>query len=85
MNEERVVSPERDKEISVRCKTTNTEITISECSERDEGRSMLSNTISGGCEGGGGSFSVGLLEQANLCTIHAKHVTIMPKDIQLAR
>ena len=30
-------------------------------------------------------FLVGLLEQANLCTIHAKHVTIMPKDLQLAR
>ena len=28
---------------------------------------------------------VGLLEQANLCGIHTKHVTIMPKDIQLAR
>ena len=30
-------------------------------------------------------FLVGLLEQANMCAIHAKHVTIMPKDIQLAR
>ena len=30
-------------------------------------------------------FLVGLLEQVNLCKIHAKHVTIMPKDIQLAR
>ena len=28
---------------------------------------------------------VGLFEDANLCTIHAKRVTIMPKDIQLAR
>ena len=33
----------------------------------------------------GEAFLVGLLEQANLCTVHAKHVTIMPKDIQLAR
>ena len=33
----------------------------------------------------GEAFLVGLLEQANLCAIHAKHVTIMPKDIQLAR
>ena len=32
----------------------------------------------------GEAFLVGLLEQANLCTIHAKRVTIMPKDIQLA-
>ena len=26
-----------------------------------------------------------LFEGTNLCTIHAKHVTIMPKDIQLAQ
>ena len=31
------------------------------------------------------AFLVGLLEQANLYAIHAKHVTVMPKDIQLAR
>ena len=30
------------------------------------------------------AFLVGLMEQANLCTIHAKRVTIMPQDIQLA-
>ena len=30
-------------------------------------------------------FLVRLLEQANMCAIHAKRVTIMPKDIQLAR
>ena len=28
---------------------------------------------------------IGLFEDANLCTIHAKRVTVMPKDIQLAR
>ena len=31
------------------------------------------------------AFPVGLMEQANLCSIHAKRVTIMPQDIQLAR
>ena len=31
------------------------------------------------------AYLVGLLEDANLCAIHAKRVTIMPKDIQLAR
>ena len=30
------------------------------------------------------SFLVGLFEDTNLCVIHAKCVTIMPKDIQLA-
>merc|ERR1712008_586551 len=29
--------------------------------------------------------TVGLFEDTNLCAIHAKRVTIMPKDIQLAR
>ena len=33
----------------------------------------------------GKAFLVGLLEQANLCAIHVKQVTIMLKDIQLAR
>ena len=28
---------------------------------------------------------VGLFEDTNLCAIHAKRVTIMPKNIQLAR
>mmetsp|Transcript_11916 Transcript_11916/g.19521 ORF Transcript_11916/g.19521 Transcript_11916/m.19521 type:complete len:136 (+) Transcript_11916:1300-1707(+) len=31
------------------------------------------------------SYLVGLFEDANLCAIHAKRVTIMPKDIVLAR
>ena len=31
------------------------------------------------------SYLVGLFEDTNLCAIHAKCVTIMPKDIQLAR
>ena len=30
------------------------------------------------------AYLVGLFEDTNLCAIHAKHVTIMPKDIQLA-
>ena len=31
------------------------------------------------------AFIVGLFEDTNLCAIHTKRVTIMPKDIQLAR
>ena len=32
----------------------------------------------------GEAFIVGLMEQANLCIIHAKLVTIMPREIELA-
>ena len=31
------------------------------------------------------AYLTGLFEDTNLCAIHAKRVTIMPKDIQLAR
>ncbi|KAI9524227.1 hypothetical protein NQZ68_019494 [Dissostichus eleginoides] len=31
------------------------------------------------------AYLVGLFEDTNLCAIHAKRVTIMPKDNQLAR
>lgn len=31
------------------------------------------------------SYLVGLFEDTNLCAIHAKRVTIMPRDLQLAR
>ena len=30
------------------------------------------------------AYIVGLFEDTNLCAIHAKRVTIMPKDMQLA-
>jgi histone H3 len=31
------------------------------------------------------AYMVGLMEDANLCAIHTKRVTVMPKDIHLAR
>ena len=31
------------------------------------------------------AYLVGLFEDSNLCTIHARQVTIMPRDVQLAR
>ena len=31
------------------------------------------------------AYLIGLLEDTNLCAIHAKRVTIMPKDLQLSR
>jgi histone H3 len=31
------------------------------------------------------AYLVGLFEDTNLCAIHAKRVTILPKDMQLAK
>ena len=31
------------------------------------------------------AYLVGLFEDSNLCAIHAKRITVMPKDMQLAR
>jgi histone H3 len=31
------------------------------------------------------AYLIGIFEDTNLCAIHVKRVTIMPKDIQLAR
>ncbi|KAH6555525.1 hypothetical protein KP509_14G052200 [Ceratopteris richardii] len=36
-------------------------------------------------QGAAEAYLVGLFENTNLCAIHAKRVTIMPQDIQLAR
>ena len=30
-------------------------------------------------------YLISLFEDGNLCAIHAQHVTLMPKDLQLAR
>ncbi|XP_065083903.1 uncharacterized protein LOC135706263 [Ochlerotatus camptorhynchus] len=35
-------------------------------------------------QGASEAYLVGMFEYTNLCAIHAKRVTIMPKDIQLA-
>ena len=51
----------------------------------DEVGSLISNYNHNGPAGGRGRLLVVLLEQANLCAIHVRHVTIMPKDIQLVR
>jgi histone H3 len=34
---------------------------------------------------GAEAYIIGLLDDSNLCAIHSKRITIMPKDIQLAR
>lgn len=43
------------------------------------------NTFSPTFQEASEAYLVGLFEDTNLCAIHAKRVTIMPKDIQLAR
>ena len=37
------------------------------------------------CQEAAEAYIVGLLEDANLCSLHSKRVTIKPKDIQVAR
>ena len=51
--------------------------------KRGEGLKLQSSTVLA-LQEAGEAFTVELMEQANLCTIHAKQVTIMPRDIQLA-
>ena len=51
--------------------------------KRGEGLKLQSSAVLA-LQEAGEAFIVGLIEQVNLCTIHAKRVTIMPRDIQLA-
>ena len=51
--------------------------------KRGEGLKLQSSAVLA-LQEAGEAFIVGLMEQATLCTIHAKWVTIMPRDIQLA-
>ena len=51
----------------------------------DKGDLQLQSTVMMVLQEAGETFLVGLMEQSNLCALHAKRVTIIPKDIQLAR
>ena len=51
--------------------------------KRGEGLKLQSSAVLA-LQEAGEAFIVGLMEQVNLCAIHAKWVTIMPRDIQLA-
>ena len=46
---------------------------------------QFQNTAIGALQEAAEAYLVGLFEDTNLCAIHAKRITIMPKDIQLAR
>ena len=43
------------------------------------------NSAIGALQEAAEAYLVGLFEDTNLCAIHAKRITIMPRDIQLAR
>ena len=43
------------------------------------------NSAIGALQEAAEAYLVGLFEDTNLCAIHVKWITIMPKDIQLAR
>ena len=51
--------------------------------KRREGLKLQSSAVLA-LQEAGETFLVGLLEQVNMCAIHAKRVTIMLRDIQLA-
>ena len=43
------------------------------------------NSAIGALQEAAETYLVGLFENTNLCAIHAKRITIMPRDVQLAR
>ena len=58
---------------------------VKEIIQRQQGNLKLQSMAVLALQEAGEAFLVGLMEQTNLCAIHAKRVTIMPQDIQLAR
>ena len=45
----------------------------------------IASAVVGALQDAAEAYLVGLFENTNLCAIHAKRVTIMPKDIELAQ
>lgn len=56
-------------------------ITLAVAGEGFKYQTAALNALQEGAE----AFLVSLFEDVNLCALHAKRVTIMPKDIDLAR
>ena len=46
---------------------------------------QFQNSAIGALQEAAEAYLVGLFEDTNLCAIHAKRITIMPRDVQLAR
>lgn len=61
------------------------EIADEVCSEEMKGHLRFQSTAVLALQEAGEAYLIGVFEDANLCAVHAKRVTIMPKDIQLAR
>ena len=84
----RDASPKRDSKIPERGRSSHQKAALPKISKRDstekEGRLKAAKLAVLALQEASEAFLVGLMEQANLCAIHAKRVTIMPRDIQLA-
>ncbi|XP_003477289.1 histone H3.3A-like [Cavia porcellus] len=63
----------------------STELLICETSQDFKTDLRFQSAAIGALQEASEAYLVGLIEDTNLCAIHAKRVTIMPKDIQLAR
>ncbi|KAK7880476.1 hypothetical protein WMY93_032883 [Mugilogobius chulae] len=82
-------SPERDPPLSEVHRAADPQAALPAPGERDrpglQDRPALPELRRHGSAEASEAYLVGLFEDTNLCAIHAKRVTIMPKDIQLAR
>jgi histone H3 len=58
---------------------------VREITQGDKGDLRFQSSALGASQEASEAYLVGLFEDTNLCAIHAKRVTIMPKDIQLTR
>ena len=58
---------------------------VREITQAHKGDLRFQSSALGASQEASEAYLVGLFEDTNLCAIHAKRVTIMPKDIQLTR
>ena len=58
---------------------------VREITQGHKGDLRFQSSALGASQEASEAYLVGLFEDTNLCAIHAKRVTIMPKDIQLTR
>ena len=58
---------------------------VREIAQREMQDLRFQNSAIGALQEAAEAYLVGLFEDTNLCAIHAKQITIMPRDVQLAR